>query len=172
VPFYHKLVELELPLLSHAGQERSFGHARDTLGDPALLALPLRLGVTVIAAHIATTGKNHGENNFERIMPLFIRHEKLFADISSLTQINKLGYLKRALTREELHGRLVYGSDWPLQFFPLVSPWYHIFHISINDIMAIQAIDNQWDRDIALKEAIGVSPDMLRRSAELLGVSP
>lgn len=172
LPFYHKLVELELPLLSHAGQERSFGHARDTLGDPVRLALPLRLGVTVIAAHIATTGKNDGEKNFERIMPLFVRHEKLFADISSLTQINKLGYLKRALRREELHGRLVYGSDWPLQFFPLVSPWYHIFNISINDIMAVQTMDNQWDRDVALKEAIGVSPDIFRRSAELLGVTP
>ena len=30
-PFYRKLVELDLPLLTHAGQERSFTHARRTL---------------------------------------------------------------------------------------------------------------------------------------------
>ena len=58
--FYRKLVELDLTLLTHAGQERSFAHADDKLGDPLRLELPLSLGVTVIAAHIATTGENEG----------------------------------------------------------------------------------------------------------------
>tara|TARA_Y100000588_G_scaffold311497_1_gene337567 strand:- start:338 stop:457 length:120 start_codon:yes stop_codon:yes gene_type:complete len=37
------------------------------------LELPLKLGVTVIAAHIATTGENESMPNFERIFPLLKR---------------------------------------------------------------------------------------------------
>jgi hypothetical protein len=170
IPFYDKLVELDLPLLTHAGQERAFSFANDLLGDPRRLALPLARGVTVIAAHIATTGRNEGEENFERILPMFREHPKLYADISSLTQINKLGYLRRALEEEGLVGRLLYGSDWPLQFFPLVSPWYQLRELRMREIRAIQAIENPWDRDVALKRAMGVPEEVFARSALLLGL--
>ncbi|NIT61545.1 MAG: metal-dependent hydrolase, partial [Aliifodinibius sp.] len=64
IPFYKKMVELNIPLLSHTGMEKSFAGARDELADPVKLELPLRLGVTVIAAHISTTGKSEGQGNF------------------------------------------------------------------------------------------------------------
>lgn len=166
--FYRKLVELDLALLSHAGQERSFAHADDKLGDPLRLELPLSLGVTVIAAHIATTGENDGQDNFERIMPLFEKYPNLYTDISSLTQINKLGFLVRALENPKLVERMVYGTDWPLQFFPLVSPWYQIKHVSVKELKAIQRIDNQWDRDVSLKRALGVPNEVFERTANLL----
>ncbi len=167
-PFYEALVELELPLLSHAGQERSFADAIDQYGDPARLELPLSMGVTVIAAHIATTGENDGESNFERILPMFARFPNLYADISSLTQINKRNYLRKALDVPGLAERLVYGTDWPLQFFPLVSPYYHVNHIGIGAARAVQGIDNAWDRDVALKEVLGAPADVFTRSAELI----
>lgn len=166
--FYRKLVELDLALLSHAGQERSFAHADDKLGDPLRLELPLSLGVTVIAAHIATTGENDGQDNFERIMPLFAKYPNLYTDISSLTQINKLGFLARALENPKLVERMVYGTDWPLQFFPLVSPWYQIKHVSLKELKGIQRLGNQWDRDVALKRAMGVPDEVFERSARLL----
>ena len=118
IPFYEKLVEHELPLLVHVGQERSFSGAEDELGDPVRLKLALDIGVKVIAAHIATTGKNEGEGNSERLLPLFEQYANLYTDISSLTQINKLGYLQLALQVPGLSDRMLYGSDWPLQFFP------------------------------------------------------
>ena len=167
-PFYERLVELGLPLLTHAGQERSFASAVDAWGDPLRLELPLSLGVTVIAAHIATTGENDGQGNFERILPLFERFPNLHADISSLTQVNKLGYLKRALAVPGLTERLVYGTDWPLQFFPLVSSYYHLNHIGVADARDVASLDNPWDRDVALKEALGVPREVFARSAELL----
>ena len=166
--FYRKLVELDLVLLTHAGQERSFAHADDKLGDPLRLELPLSLGVTVIAAHIATTGENKGQDNFERIMPLFEKYPNLYTDISSLTQINKLGFLVQALDKPQLVERMVYGTDWPLQFFPLVSPWYQIEHVSLGELKAIQRIENQWDRDVALKRALGVPEEVFQRGARLL----
>ena len=168
IPFYQVMAELDLPLLSHTGMEKSFAGAKDELADPLRLKLPLQQGVTVIAAHIATTGKSEGQDNFERILPMFAQYPKLYTDISSLTQINKTGYLARALDVPGLSERMVYGTDWPLQFFPLISPWYHIRHIGIADAWRAGGIDNQWDRDVALKKAFGVPDEVFTRSASLL----
>ena len=137
-------------------------------GLPAWLALPLSEGVTVIAAHIGTTGENGGEANFERLLAMFDDHPKLLTEISSLTQVNKLGYLSRALDREALHPRLLHGSDWPLQFMPLVSPWYQWPGIKAKALRAINRIDNAWDRDVALKEAMGMPPAILKTGGTLL----
>lgn len=169
-PFYRVAAELGIPMLIHVGQERSFSNAVDELGDPVRLELPLELGVTVIAAHIATTGSNDGEGNFERLLPLFARYPNLYTDISSLTQINKLGYLQRALAADGISDRMIYGSDWPLQFFPLVSPWYQLGRVSFSELRAIGRISNQWDRDVALKRAIGVPAAVFDRTRRVLGL--
>lgn len=168
IPFYERLRELGLPLLTHAGQERSFGDSDDMLGDPRRLELPLSLGVTVIVAHIASTGIIDGQDNFDRLLSMFSEHQNLYADISALTQVNRRGYLIRALEMPEIRERLAYGSDWPLQFFPLVSPWYQYPNVDVSEIKAIQSADNKWDRDVALKRAMGVSEDVFRRSSALI----
>jgi hypothetical protein len=168
--FYETLVELNLPLLVHVGQERSFGEAKDEFGDPVRLELPLGIGVTVIAAHIASTGKNNGEPNFERLLPLFKRFDNLYTDISSLTQINKLGYLSQALKIPGLSDRMIYGSDWPLQFFPLVSPWFQLGRASPRVLWAVSKHKNRWDRDVALKRALGVPDAVFMRTGELLNI--
>ena len=170
IPYYEKLIELDLPLLVHVGQERSFSGAEDELGDPLLLRLALDRGVTVVAAHIATTGKNEGEGNFERLLPLFKQYENLYTEISSLTQLNKLGYLYDALKVPGLSERMLYGSDWPLQFFPLVSPWYQIGRVDISEIREISKLENQWDRDVALKRAMGVPDPVFVRAKRVLKV--
>lgn len=167
-PFYLTMKELGMPLLTHTGMEKSFSHAQDDLADPKRLVLPLSLGVRVIAAHIATTGMSEGQDNFQRILPMFHKYENLYADISSLTQVNKLGYLKQALDQPHLRNRLIYGSDWPLQFFPLVSPWYHLNHIDPQTVKSIKQIENQWDRDVALKRAMGVNNEIFMLGKTLL----
>lgn len=170
--FYKKMVELDIPLLTHTGMEKSFAGARDELADPQRLRLPLSLGVTVIAAHIATTGESEGQDNFQRIIPLFSKYPNLYADISSLTQINKLGYMNKALAEPALKGRLIYGTDWPLQFFPLVSAWYHVNTIGIHNAYNIGKFSNQWDRDVALKIAMGVDPDTFQLGKRLFIEKP
>lgn len=172
VPFYQAMIELDIPLLTHTGMEKSFANARDELADPLKLRLPLETGVTVIAAHIATTGESEGQDNFERILPMFKAYDNLYTDISSLTQANKLGYLARALEVEGLSDRMIFGTDWPLQFFPLVSPWYHVNHIGTDAAFAVSDIDNKWDKDVELKRAFGVPDTVFTRTAEVLGVSP
>jgi uncharacterized protein len=171
-PFYKAMAELRIPLLTHTGMEKSFAGAVDELADPHRLRLPLKLGVTVIAAHIATTGESEGQDNFERILPMFAEHPNLYADISSLTQLNKLGFLARALKTDGVTERMLYGTDWPLQFFPLVSPWYHVNHIGAEKAWNIGRIKNLWDRDVALKAAFGVPDSVFTRAGELLKIAP
>ncbi|HWV15295.1 MAG TPA: amidohydrolase family protein [Cellvibrio sp.] len=168
IPFYQKMVELNMPLLTHTGMEKSFSHAKDELADPQRLTLPLSLKVKVIAAHIATTGETHGEDNFQRILPMFSQYPTLYGDISSLTQVNKLGYIEKVLAHPELNGKLIYGTDWPLQFFPLVSPWYHLDNISISAAFAISKMDNAWDSDVALKVGMGLDKSVFLKGKELI----
>ena len=168
IPFYKKLVELKLPLLTHTGQERSFSSSKDELCDPEKLRLPLSLGVMVIAAHIASTGKYHGEKSMERLARLMGEYPNLYSDISSLTQLNKLPYMKRALTRKEFSGRLLYGSDFPLINTALVSPLYYAFKLSPKKIAALLRVKNPWDRDVLLKQALGTPAEIFDRPRQLL----
>ncbi len=168
VPFYRKLVELDLPLLSHAGQERSFSTANDRLCDPEKLQLPLSLGVKVIAAHIASTGKYEGERSSDRLARMMTNYPNLYSDISSITQLNKRGFLKEALTRPEFSGRLVYGTDFPLINTILVSPWYYCNRLSPRKVIAISRTKNPWDADVLMKHDLGTPTDVFDRSRQLL----
>lgn len=168
VPFYLVLKELGLPLLTHAGKESAFNSANEAYGDPKRLELAALLGVTVITAHVATPGENEGEDNHERLMTMFPKHPTLYADISSLTQINKLFLLPRILPRPEVEGRLIFGSDFPLINTRLVSSWYYIHKLSFRQVREISAVENPWDRSVALKKALGVQDDVFRRTEELL----
>lgn len=169
-PFYLKLVELGLPLLTHAGFEHSFTRAAHELGDPELLRLPLGLGVTVIAAHAASTGKTAGQDNMERLLAMMPEYPRLYVDLSSLTQLNKLGFLSRLLRHSPAHPRLLYGTDMPLIETPLVAPWYFAFNLTLREMWGLSRIDNAWDQDVRLKQALGVPTDAFTRSAELLEV--
>jgi len=167
IPFYKKMAELKLPLLSHTGDECSFTHAHNTLGDPALLELPLTLGVTVIAAHVATTGKNEGEDNFKRLVTLFNKYPHLYADISSLTQINKHGHLSDILKIPRIHKHLLYGSDFPLISTPLVSSCFFPLRLSPWKMIELGQVDNPWDHDVLLKQSLGLPTEIFARSRKL-----
>ncbi len=169
-PFYRKMVALNLPLLTHAGQERSFTHAQDELADPVRLKLPLSLGVKLIVAHAASTGENEGQEDIDRLIGMLDDYPNLYTDISSMTQVNKLGYLRQAITEERLEGRLLYGSDFPLINTMAVSPWVYPLNLTRKQMQSISAIGNPWDRDVALKEALGVPPDIMARSAAFFSI--
>lgn len=168
-PFYEKLIELRMPLLTHAGQERSFTPARDELCDPQRLHLPLKMGVTVVVAHIASTGRNEGERDTDRLARMMKSYPNLYSEISSLTQANKPGYLDEAINRPEWRGRLLYGSDFPLINTALVSPHFFPLRLTRKQRIAIAAETNVWDRDVELKRALGVPADVFVRSAEVFG---
>ena len=168
IPFYLAMKKANLPLLTHTGKESSFLEAKDSLCDPMRLKLPLSLGLTVIAAHVGTPGKTHGQENMERAIELMKLYPNLYADISSLTQINKLFYLKRILNHREILGRLIYGSDFPLIETALVSPYYFAFRAPIAKLRAAAKEKNPWDRDVYLKRALKVPEGIFLRTDSLL----
>lgn len=170
-PFYRKLIQLDLPLLTHAGQERSFTHSRDELADPVRLKLPLDLGVKVIVAHAASTGKNEGQEDIDRLIGMLESYPNLYSDISSMTQINKPGYLRQALKEKRFEGKLLYGSDFPLINTAAVSPWYFPLNLTREQMQSISSIKNPWDRDIELKEALGVPFQIFSKPAEFFGIN-
>ena len=169
VPFYKKLVELELPLLTHTGEERAFSSSNDELCDPEKLRLPLSLGVSVVAAHIAATGEYQGERSADRLARMMGEYPGLYSDISSLTLLNKLFYMKEALIRPEFSGRLVYGSDFPYINTALVSPWYYSFRLTPKRLAAVLGAGNPWDRDVLLKQGLGTPADIFDRSGKMFG---
>ena len=163
-PFYRKLVELDLPLLTHAGKENSFTHAQDELCDPERLRLPLRLGVRVIVAHAASLGETAGQRNTDRLKRLCTEFPNLQTDISSLTQLNKLGYMNEVLHSPEFKGRLLNGTDFPLINMVMTTAWNFPLNLTFRQMREISAIENPWDRDVALKQALGVQREVFARS--------
>ena len=130
--FYDKLVELKLPLISHAGDERAVQGHGEHLGNPLLLRRPLDAGVQVVVAHCASLGMGRdldrgGElvANFElfgRLMDEPRPRANLRGDISAVTQGNRMDVVEVLLARRDWHPRLVNGSDYPLPgILPLVS---------------------------------------------------
>ncbi|RJQ16236.1 MAG: metal-dependent hydrolase [Nitrospiraceae bacterium] len=170
IPFYLRMKELGMPLLTHTGDEHSFTKARNELSDPKRLELPLSLGVTVIAAHMATTGKNGGEENIDRLLSMFSAYPNLYADLSSLTQINKMRYLRKVLRHTEVHGRLLYGTDMPLPQTGIASPVFHTFKLSPRELISILQTDNPWDKDVALKRSIGFPEEIFENAASVLRI--
>jgi uncharacterized protein len=165
--FYRTLVELKLPLMVGVGRGHALADTNDDRNDPARLALPLSEGVTVIAAHAGTGGHYQGQPSHERLLSMFEDYPNLYADIAGLTQINRIGDLAYLLTTPAAE-RLLYGSSWPLQFFPLVSPFFHWPDVDLSTAKTIQNIENELDRDVALKRALGVPLAVFERSGQLL----
>jgi len=135
--FYQALVRLNLPLLSHAGEEKAVaGGAIAELNNPLRLRRPLDQGVRVIVAHCASLGKSidmdrgpngprvEGFDLFQRLMNEPRYDGRLFGEISAVTQANRTeSILATLIRRVEWQPRLINGSDYPLPgVVPLVSP--------------------------------------------------
>lgn len=133
--FYTAVARLGLPLITHAGEEQAVaGGQIQHLGNPLRLRRPLEHGVRVVAAHCASLGQDvdldKGEDGpevesfalFARLMDDPRYAGKLYGDLSALIQLNRMEWLDRVVERQEWHGRLLNGSDYPLPgVMPIVS---------------------------------------------------
>jgi mannonate dehydratase len=154
-PFYARMRELGMVLLSHTGTERAV-----TVKDAQALGNPLRLrralddGVTVIMAHCGSLGQNEDldhpgrtASNFE----LFLRvvedpryRGRAFGDLSAITLVNRAPEpLRTLMRRPELWDKLVNGTDYPLPgFYGAVSPLQMTFRhwITRRELRALNEI--------------------------------
>ena len=136
-PFFDELKALDMPLITHGGEERAV-HVGDLqrLNNPLRLREALRRGVRVVVAHCASIGEERDEQGppaasfelFSRLMDDPVYNKTLYGDISAVTQINRAGpALARIIEREDWHPRLVNGSDYPL---PGVMPLFSMSQLA------------------------------------------
>ena len=131
--FYRAAARLDMVILCHTGEEHSVSSAalHNELGNPLRLRRALDHGCKVIAAHLATEGSAVDldraagcalgcaprEECFKLLLRL-LRDPKydglLFADFSAIIAIKRAKYLEAILCDAALHGKLVYGSDYPV----------------------------------------------------------
>lgn len=135
--FYSAAARLDIPIITHAGQERAVhGASAPALGNPLKLRRALDHGVRIVVAHCATMGEDQDLDRgpdgpwtssfalFERLMDDARYAGRLFGDISAVTQVNRAGpHLHRLLQRTDWHTRLLNGSDYPL---PGIMPLFSI----------------------------------------------
>ena len=138
--FYEALTRLDLPLISHAGLERAVlgGYTQD-YGNPLRLRRALAIGARVVIAHCASMGRDQDLDRgpdgpladsfelFARMMDEQRHAQRLFGDISAMTQVNRAGpALARVIERADWHPRLLNGSDYPL---PGVMPIFSVDYL-------------------------------------------
>lgn len=134
--FYTALARLDIPLITHAGEEKAVhGAGRPEWGNPLRLRRALDHGVRVVVAHCATLGEDRDEdrrhggkvasfNLFARLMAEPRAEGRLFGDISAITLRNRrIDVIRQLVERDDWHTRLLFGTDYPLPgILPLVSP--------------------------------------------------
>ncbi len=133
--FYEKLLRLNLPLLTHAGEEKAV-HSEELqkYGNPLLLRKPLEMGVRVIVAHCASLGRSEdieaksgrmatNFSLFSRLMTEKNYQNNLLADISAINLFNReISEIQQLLANQEWHSRLLFATDYPLPgVMPIVS---------------------------------------------------
>ncbi len=171
--FFDVLARRKIPLITHTGDEAAVD-ARDLqrLGDPRLLVRALDKGVVVVAAHVASTGEcavpaGAGGSCFDALLTMLEQPQwqtNLFADLSALPQYNRAAHIPALLRRPELHGRLVFGTDYPLPAIdPLMSTRYLLAKdmLDLDDRLHLNAVfpKNPLLFDYLLKRCLRVIDD-------------
>ena len=150
-PFYDALVELKIPLLSHADTEYTFAAAGPgwmEKNDVSRLERALKKGVKVIAAHGGTPSQ------LQDVELLTSKYKNLYADTSGLFNPTRARVAPELFARAKqgvLGERLLFGTDWPVPAFPSLL----LDKIGLSKWREVGRVANPFDRDLALKELLG-----------------
>ncbi|MCB1906618.1 MAG: amidohydrolase family protein [Rhodocyclaceae bacterium] len=135
--FYDALARLDLPLITHAGEEWAVqGAGPPDWGNPLRLRRALDRGVRVVLAHCASLGELADLDRggaapsiasfelFARMMDEPRARSRLYGDLSAVVFRNRdPGVVRRLIETEDWHDRLLFGSDYPLPgVVPLTAP--------------------------------------------------
>lgn len=163
--FWEKMAEAELPLLAHTGGELTVPVANRRYENPAYLRRPLEIGVKVIAAHCASNSTFWDPNYFDLLVEMMHEFPGLYADTSALNTPFRSAALQRVLDSNLLE-RFVHGSDFPVP----VGTWYARWRGLIDGRTRARAakIDNLFERDFMLKQAMGFDDGHFTRLGSVL----
>lgn len=122
---------------------------------------------TVIVAHVATPVTPLGEQRSHRALVRALLEEfadaPLYADISALTSWGKIRFLRRLARRQDLHAKLLFGSDFPV---PLALP--RLRRDLGPDYAGIRSEPSWIQRAALICRRVGFNEIVFHRAAELL----
>lgn len=163
--FWERMAEAGLPLLAHTGGEHTLPVVCAEFSDPRTLTLPLKCGVTVIAAHCATKSGLFDPEYFHVFAEMTRRYANLYGDISAFN-VPIRGRHTRECVREPLVERMVHGSDLPVPVHGHFS-WLRGF-VDWKTFRRCERMRNPIERDYQLKVAMGFPPAVFTRAWRLL----
>jgi predicted TIM-barrel fold metal-dependent hydrolase len=152
-PYFQKLAKLDLPLIVHTGSENSISSVKE-YESIKMLEAPLRCGVKVIAAHMAleyslkniykaiSNNPKYFNKEYFLLLEMLEIHENLYADISALLTPFRAKALRDLSQREQIHHKLLFGSDFPVPTTTLFSS----YDLSLAKRFALSKIQNPFDR--------------------------
>lgn len=168
-PFYKKLAQLKMPLLSHTGYEHmmvSASSETQVFGEPRRLIPALELGVTVIMAHSGTSGGKDEPEYFDDFIELAKRYPHLYGDMAAFTHWTRARLLPQILAHPWIFERFIHGSDATLQ------PSLESFsgRVAPDTLNHLRNLKNPIRKDFLLKQALGFPKEVFTRGAGVLGI--
>lgn len=164
-PFWERMAEAGMVLLSHTGGEMTVKVYDSSYGDPNKLSPILDCGVTVIAAHSAGRSGIFDPDWTADLISMFAQYPRLYADNSALCSPNRARTMKHILPAD-IQQRIIHGSDYPVPVSG-IGPWLS-GHLSWTQNRAIKKESNILQRDYLLKKAIGFEESTFTRMDEIL----
>lgn len=168
-PFWEKMAEHGMILLSHTGGELSLPVMNHRFADPRLLRYPLECGVRVIAAHCAGRSGLWDADHTDALLEMFPQWPGLYGDNSALCSPIRARTLPKILP-EAVRCRIIHGSDFPIPVSGF-GPW-RMGLLGRATWQQASREPNVLERDVLLKRALGFDDATFTRLAELLDFTP
>ncbi len=163
IPFYEKLFETKIPILSHVGFEYAVDKINDDYSKLEKLKLPLEMGVKVIAAHCCG-GRPFvdSKKQFAEVVDAVKKYPNLYLDVSATASIHRRSRLENSINNEYTNERLVFGTDYPIP----VHRWAFPLELGIKESLIHR--ENPFSSNLQIMEAMGLDRDSLSRGYKII----
>lgn len=155
IPYYEKLKAKGIPLVVHTGSEFAIGAKRAFEGTQ-MLRLPLEIGVTIVASHMALGQIDHkiafwrnlskNPKNFDQdyhaLCEMLLCRENLYADLAGILSPLRARALRHLAQQKEIHGKLLFATDYPVPFATILNT----FDLSCSVRLRLAKTTNFFDR--------------------------
>ena len=152
MPFFKKMSELKMPLLSHCGYEFVFSTSGQYLANPFFLKTALDCGVLVVVAHGGSSGLFLYERYFNTIKGFVKDYPNFFLDVSAVTFPTRARMILKIRNEPGIKTRLFFGSDYPVPSFSF--PFK--FHVKKGEYLDIKKEGNFFDRLVLIFKALDI----------------
>lgn len=166
LPFYRRMAEAGLPLLTHSGgSENTFAEVDPALADLRRIRLPLEEGVPVIVAHLAAPVPfRRDPDQTPHLRRLLAEFPRLWTDNSGMNNPARSATLGRLAADPWIASRTLHGSDFPV---PSNAVW-HLARLGPSRVAQLERIRNPLQREVEIKRALGTPDEVLARAATVL----